>query len=96
MKGDPGGGRCLIVAPCELAPRQGGRTAIHCDQVDIVNETFSSSELDVARARRIVARFEEEPEVGAIGFDVEMLDISHLNRTRRLIAMHELYAGRRQ
>jgi citrate lyase subunit beta / citryl-CoA lyase len=88
---DPNGLR----ASCDLARRQGftGRVAIHPDQLDIINKAFSPSEEDVARARRIVAAFEAEPDVGTIGLDSEMLDLPHLNRARRLIAIYELYAG---
>lgn len=83
-------------ASCDLARRQGftGRIAIHPEQVDIINEAFSPSEADVAHARRVVAAFEAAPDVGTVGLDGEMLDIPHLQRARRLIAMHERHAGR--
>jgi citrate lyase subunit beta/citryl-CoA lyase len=83
-------------ASCDLARRQGfsGRVAIHPDQFDIINEAFSPSPEGLAQARRVVAAFEAEPDVGAVGLDGQMLDFLHPHRARRLLAAHQRYAAR--
>ena len=82
-------------ASCLQARRQGwtGRIAIHPDQVDIINESFSPSEADVAHARRVLAAFAAEPDAGTVGLDGKMLDIPHLKQAQRLLALHEAYNG---
>lgn len=83
-------------ASCLAAAREGftGRIAIHPDQVDIINETFSPSEADVAHARRVVAAFDANPDVGTVGLDGNMLDIPHLKQAKQVLARHEAAAGR--
>lgn len=63
-----------------------GMLAIHPAQVEIINAAFSPSEEEVAEARRIVALFEANPGVGAIGDGGGMLDRPHLSRARQLLA----------
>jgi len=79
---------------CELARRQGftGRIAIHPAQVDIINESFSPSEADVAHAHRLVAAFAAEPDAGTIGLDGKMYDIPHLNQAKHVLALHAAYS----
>ena len=64
-----------------------GMLAIHPDQVPVINRAFSPSPAEIARAQRIVAAFDAQPGVGAIGLDGEMLDMPHLRRARALLAM---------
>jgi citrate lyase subunit beta/citryl-CoA lyase len=82
-------------ASCALARQQGftGRIAIHPDQVDIINESFSPSEADVAHAKRVLAAFAAEPDAGTVGLDGKMIDIPHLKQAQRLLALHETYHG---
>lgn len=79
---------------CELARRQGftGRIAIHPSQVEIINESFSPSEADVALARRLVAAFAAEPDAGTIGLEGKMYDIPHLNQAKHVLALHAAHA----
>jgi citrate lyase subunit beta/citryl-CoA lyase len=76
---------------CAIARRQGftGRIAIHPDQVQAINESFSPSPDEVAHARRVIAAFDAEPGVGTVGLDGQMLDIPHLRLAQRILAMHE-------
>ena len=83
-------------ASCVAAAREGftGRIAIHPDQVAIINEAFSPSEADVAHARRVLAAFDANPDVGTVGLDGKMLDIPHLKQARQVLARHEAVAAR--
>lgn len=77
-----------LKAACRISRRDGfiGRLAIHPAQVAGINEAFAPSEEDVALARRIVAAFEENPDLGTIGIDGKMYDIPHLKTARRTLA----------
>jgi citrate lyase subunit beta/citryl-CoA lyase len=76
---------------CAIARRQGftGRIAIHPDQVQAINESFSPSPDEVAHARRVIAAFDAQPGAGTVGLDGLMLDIPHLRLARRILATHE-------
>jgi citrate lyase subunit beta/citryl-CoA lyase len=73
---------------CEAGRRDGftARMAIHPAQVAIINEIFTPSEREIARARAIVAAFAAQPDAGVLGVDGEMLDRPHLRRAERLLA----------
>ncbi|WP_238366925.1 HpcH/HpaI aldolase/citrate lyase family protein [Mesobacterium pallidum] len=75
-------------AACRISRRDGflGRLAIHPAQVAGINAAFAPSDDDVALARRIVAAFEENPDLGTIGIDGKMYDIPHLKTARRTLA----------
>ncbi|MBL8589512.1 MAG: CoA ester lyase [Methylobacteriaceae bacterium] len=75
-------------AECLAARRDGftAKMAIHPDQVAIINEVFTPSGAEVARARAIVAAFAANPTAGVLGVDGEMLDRPHLKRAERLLA----------
>ena len=77
---DPAG----LEESCRASQRDGfnGRIAIHPDQVEIINRCFSPSPEDLAQARRIVAAFDADPGIGAIGIDGKMYDIPHLKLSR--------------
>ena len=64
-----------------------GMMAIHPAQVGPINRAFTPTEEELARARRIVALFEENPEAGALQLDGEMVDIPHLKQARSLIEL---------
>jgi citrate lyase subunit beta/citryl-CoA lyase len=80
-----GGG---LEAEARAARRDGftAKLAIHPDQVAIVNEVFTPSEAEIAKARAIVAAFEAAPGAGVIGLDGEMLDLPHLARAKSILA----------
>jgi citrate lyase subunit beta/citryl-CoA lyase len=62
-----------------------GKIAIHPDQVAVINEVFTPGAKEIERAKRIVAAFEDNPGVGVVGLDGEMLDQPHLVRSRRIL-----------
>ena len=74
-------------AACAEARRDGftGKLAIHPDQVEIINGAFTPGEAEIARARRIVALFEDNPGAGTLALDGRMLDLPHLKQARRLL-----------
>jgi citrate lyase subunit beta/citryl-CoA lyase len=77
-----------LAADSRAARRDGftGRIAIHPDQVAIINECFSPSQADVALARRVVAAFAAQPELGTIGIDGKMYDRPHLTAAEKTLA----------
>ncbi|HEY4211712.1 MAG TPA: CoA ester lyase [Steroidobacteraceae bacterium] len=66
-----------------------GKMAIHPDQIALINEAFSPTEAELARARRIVAAFAASPGAGVLSYDGEMLDRPHLIQARRVLALAE-------
>ncbi len=77
-----------LEADCRRARRDGflGRIAIHPDQVETINRCFSPSDEDIAEARKIVALFAAQPDVGTIGIDGKMYDIPHLKAVHKVLA----------
>lgn len=80
---------------CRIARRDGfvGRIAIHPDQIATINECFTPSDADIAHARRVVAAFAGQPDVGTIGIDGKMYDIPHLTAAKRTLASVGEIAG---
>ena len=76
-------------AACGEARRDGfsGKIAIHPNQVDVINECFTPTDDEVARARQIVELFEANPGVGTLALDGEMLDIPHLRQAEKILAL---------
>jgi citrate lyase subunit beta / citryl-CoA lyase len=77
-----------LAESCKVARRDGfvGRIAIHPDQVATINACFTPSDADLAHARRVVAAFAAQPDVGTVGIDGKMYDIPHLVAARRTLA----------
>jgi len=77
-----------LEADCRRSRRDGfmGRIAIHPDQVDVINRSFTPSDSEVAVARRIFAAFAENPDLGTIGIDGKMYDIPHLKAALKTLA----------
>jgi citrate lyase subunit beta/citryl-CoA lyase len=75
-------------AECIAARRDGftGRMAIHPAQVPIINEIFAPAAEELARAEKIIALFADNPGLGVVGMDGEMIDRPHLVRAQRLKA----------
>lgn len=80
-------------AECDAAMRDGftAKMAIHPAQVATINQVFTPSAADVARARRIVEAFAAAGDAGVVGLDGEMLDRPHLTRAERLLARARRY-----
>lgn len=71
----------------EDARRDGftGRLAIHPAQVAVINEVFTPSPEQIAKAKAVVAAFAAQPGAGAVGIDGKMFDRPHLLRAQRLL-----------
>lgn len=67
-----------------------GKLAIHPAQVDIINTAFMPAAEEIVEASRIVAAFAAAPDAGAVGLDGRMLDIPHLKRAQRLLALADV------
>ena len=76
-------------AAAQSARRDGftGMLAIHPAQVPVINDAFTPGTEEIERARRIVALFDEQPGVGVVGLDGQMLDRPHLIQAKKLLAM---------
>jgi len=72
----------------ELARRDGftGRLAIHPAQVAVINEVFTPSAEQIAKAIAVVAAFAAQPGAGTVGIDGKMFDRPHLLRAQALLA----------
>lgn len=72
-----------------------GKISIHPSQIDVINEVFTPSAEDVARARALLAQLEEEQAKGrmAFRFDGQMVDVPHFTQARRVLALAEALAG---
>jgi len=71
----------------ELARRDGfsGRLAIHPAQVAVINEVFTPSTEQIAKAKAVVAAFAAQPGAGTVGIDGKMYDRPHLLRAQALL-----------
>jgi citrate lyase subunit beta/citryl-CoA lyase len=71
----------------EIARRDGfvGRLAIHPAQVPVINEVFTPSPEQIAKAKAVVAAFAAQPGAGTVGIDGKMYDRPHLMRARALL-----------
>ena len=81
-----------------LAARRDGfsaKMAIHPAQVPIINEVFTPSAEDLAKAEAIVRAFAERPEIGVVAIDGEMVDRPHLKRAERILARARDARGRK-
>ncbi len=83
--GDPEG----LARYAARARRDGftGMMAIHPSQIAVINEAFSPTEEEIAKARAIVAAFAANPGQGALQLNGRMLDAPHLKQANRLIAL---------
>jgi citrate lyase subunit beta/citryl-CoA lyase len=72
---------------CADAIRDGfsAKLAIHPDQVEIINSTFTPSADAIAGAERIVAAFAESGNSGVTSLDGKMLDRPHLTAAMRVL-----------
>lgn len=76
-------------AACVSSRRDGfsGKIAIHPDQVEIINESFTPTGDEVTQARRIIDAFAANPGVGTISLDGRMLDLPHLRLAEKIVAL---------
>jgi citrate lyase subunit beta / citryl-CoA lyase len=73
---------------CEEARRDGfqGKMAIHPAQVATINDVFTPKPEAIAKAKAIVAAFENQPGAGVVGIAGLMYDRPHLTKALRLLA----------
>ncbi len=73
-----------------------GKISIHPSQIDVINEVFTPSEEDVARARALLAELEVQQAAGkmAFRFEGQMVDVPHFTQARRILDLAEALAGR--
>ncbi|ETR78284.1 citrate lyase [Afipia sp. P52-10] len=62
-----------------------GKIAIHPAQCAVINAAFTPAAEEVAKARRIVAVFDDNPGVGTIGIDGKMYDMPHYKQAKSLL-----------
>src|SRR6266511_1225548 len=69
-----------------------GKTCIHPNQIDLVNEVFTPSAREVEAARGLVSAFEEAERggTGAITYAGKMVDRPVVERARRVLRLSEL------
>ena len=60
-----------------------GKIAIHPDQVEPINRSFTPTPEEIEYARRVVAAFSSG--AGTVGLDGKMLDMPHLKQARRVL-----------
>ncbi len=68
-----------------------GKLTVHPDQIAIVNEAFTPTEAEIALARELVSAFAEQERAGRMAFTFrgEMVDVPHLKRAQRVLAIAE-------
>lgn len=76
-----------VAAFARVARRDGfsGMLLVHPAQIAPVHEAFTPDEAEIAHARRIVSRFEDDPEAGVVAIDGRMIDRPHYVQALRLL-----------
>jgi citrate lyase subunit beta/citryl-CoA lyase len=71
-----------------------GRTLIHPSQIGPANTAFSPTTEEIARARRLIAAYEEAAEAGrgAVRIDDRLVEALHVEEARRTLALAEAIA----
>jgi len=62
-----------------------GMLAVHPDQVPVINEAFTPSAEELAKAQAIIDVFAANPGAGVIDFNGRMVDRPHLEQAKRLL-----------
>jgi citrate lyase subunit beta/citryl-CoA lyase len=77
-----------LASECTAARQSGfaGKLAIHPDQVPIINQTFSVTDAEAAWSRKVIAAFDANPDLGAIGIDGKMVDRPHYILAQRTLS----------
>jgi citrate lyase subunit beta/citryl-CoA lyase len=74
-----------LLREAQAARRAGftGKIAIHPDQVEPINQSFTPSADEIEYARRVVDAFSSG--AGTVGLDGKMLDMPHLKQAQRVL-----------
>jgi citrate lyase subunit beta / citryl-CoA lyase len=62
------------------------KMAIHPAQVAVINDVFTPSAEEIAKARAVIAAFAADPSAGVVAIGGVMYDRPHLRRAERLLA----------
>ena len=75
-----------LAREAQAARRAGfsGKIAIHPDQVEPINRSFTPTAQEIEYARRVVEAFSTG--AGTVGLDGKMLDMPHLKQARKVLA----------
>ena len=73
-----------------------GKISIHPSQIDVINEIFTPSDEDVARARALLDELKVQQAAGkmAFRFEGQMVDVPHFTQARRILALADALASR--
>ncbi len=66
-----------------------GMMALHPAQIAVINQGFSPTEAEIARARAIVDAFAAAPEAGVLRLDGGMVDRPHLIQAQHILSLIE-------
>ena len=92
--------RETFLREAKLAVRLGfkGKQCVHPSQVDPINELFSPSQEEAARAKRIVDAFEQAQArgLGAISFEGKMVDTMTYRQAKDVIGIAKVIEDRRE
>lgn len=74
-----------------------GKTIIHPDHIEFVNEIFSPSQTEVEQAQRIVSTYTlaMHEHQAVVAFEGKMIEKLHYDAANRLLSLHEQISGRR-
>ncbi|MFT7598557.1 MAG: citrate lyase subunit beta/citryl-CoA lyase [Acidimicrobiales bacterium] len=72
-----------------------GKISIHPSQIDVINEVFTPSDEDVARANALLDELVLQQAQGkmAFRFEGQMVDVPHFTQAKRIIALAEALAA---
>ena len=68
-----------------------GKASIHPNQIPIINDAFTPTPEQIARARKLVAAFEKNPS-GLVMVDNELIELPVIRSMRRILAVAERVA----
>jgi citrate lyase beta subunit len=69
-----------------------GKASIHPNQIAIINEAFTPTAEQIARARKLVAAFEKNPS-GLVVVDNELIELPVIRSMQRILAVAERVAN---
>lgn len=77
-----------VAAESRAARRDGfgAKAVIHPAHVDPVNAAFTPSEDEIAWAQKVIAAFDDNPDMGVVAIDGKMIDKPHERAARKIIA----------
>ncbi len=73
-----------------------GKISIHPSQIDVINEVFTPSAEDIARAGALLDELTRQQAQGkmAFRFEGQMVDVPHFTQARRILALAEALSNR--